>query len=192
MADVQRRNSGVTFDLRTDPPMKEFQFRVSRFTKGISDWSPVLRAFGDLFKGQMALQFETEGQASGKQWARNEPSYALWKATKFGGRKVGVLTGALRSAMTGGGGYSEHITTTTGDYGMSDSSKAAPYGQYFDYVRPVVRMTAKWGTEYQKATHAWLVAEERGSMGIGGAGIGEGIRLGGGGITARTSPLAGL
>ena len=103
MADVTRNNSGVTFDLRTIPPLKEFQFRVSRFTKGITDWSPALRAFGELFKTQMALQFETEGAAGGKPWAKNEPGYAALKAAQGYGHKVGVRTGRLRSSMTGAG-----------------------------------------------------------------------------------------
>lgn len=191
MAEVTKGSAGVTFDLRTVPPLKEFQFRVSRFTKGISDWSGVLRAYGELFRRQMGEQFETEGRAGGKAWARNEPAYALWKATRSANRsrKVGVLTGALRSSMTGGGGYSEHVTRTRGDYGMSESSKAAPYGEYFDYVRKVIRMTPKWGREYQKVTHAWLVAEERGSMGIGGAALPASVRLGG--VTRKDVDLRG-
>ena len=185
MADVARSSSGVTFDLRTIPPLKEFQFRIDRFAKGITDWSPVLHAYGELFKSQMVMQFETEGAASGEAWTKNEPTYAALKKAQGYGSKIGVRTGALRSSMTGGGGYSEHVTATTGDYGMSADSKAAPYGGYFDYVRPVIRMTPAWGREYQKLTQAWLVAEERGSMGIGGSEIGEGIRLGGGGITHK-------
>jgi hypothetical protein len=62
---------------------------------------------------------------------------------------------------------------------MSADSPAAEYGEYFHEERPVIRMTADWGREYQKVIHAWLVAEERGSMGIGGANIGEMVRLGG-------------
>ena len=180
MANVTRQSSGVTFDLRTDPPLKEFQYRVNRFTKGIEDWGGALRAYGELFKRQMGEQFETEGRASGATWARNEPAYAAWKALKFHSHKVGVLTGALRSSMTGGGGYSETITKTSGSYGMSGSSKAKPYGGYFAYVRPVLRMPAKWGTQYQKLTHSWLVAEERSSMGIGGSSLAGVVRSGGG------------
>jgi hypothetical protein len=180
MATVTRQSAGVTFDLRTDPPLKEFQFRVSRFTKGIEDWGGALRAYGELFKRQMGEQFETQGSASGSRWAANEPAYAAWKALHFiHSHKVGVLTGALRSSMTGGGGYSEKITKTEGSYGMSDNSPALPYGAIFSAKRPVIRMTAKWGTQYQRVTHLWLVAEERASMGIGGSGVASAVRLGG-------------
>lgn len=181
MATVSRQNAGVTFDLRTDPPLKEFQFKVSRFSKGIEDWGGALRAYGELFKRQMGEQFETEGRASGATWARNEKTYAAWKAQHFiHSHKVGVLTGALRSSMTGGGGYSETITKTSGSYGMSESGPAKPYGAIFAEKRPVIRMPAKWGTQYQKIMHAWLVAEERGSMGIGGSGLAGVVRGGGG------------
>lgn len=181
MATVTRQSSGVTFDLRTDPPLKEFQFKMSRFSEGISDWGGALRAYGELFKRQMGEQFETEGRASGATWARNEPAYAAWKALHFiHSHKVGVLTGALRSSMTGGGGYSEKITKTSGSYGMSESSKAKPYGGFFSEKRPIIRMPAKWGTQYQKITQAWLVAEERNSMGVGGSGLAGVVRSGGG------------
>lgn len=182
MATVTRKRGGVEFDLRTIPPLKELQFRIDRFTKGISDWSGLLTTFGALFQRQMGEQFETEGAISGAPWARNEPTYALWKATmsRNRSRKVGVLSGALRSSLTGGGGYSERIGRAKADYGMSRSSPARPYGAYFDYVRPVIRMTGRWGRQYQKLTHQWLVAELRGSMGLGGAGLPELVRRGGG------------
>ena len=94
-------------------------------------------------------------------------------------RKVGVRTRALLGAMTGGGGYSEAITATSASFGMSDSSRAKPYGAYFAAKRPVIRMTARWGRQYQKVTHAWLNAEMRGAMGIGGSAL-PGIVRGGG------------
>jgi hypothetical protein len=81
--------------------------------------------------------------------------------------------------MTGGGGYSERITKTKGDFGMSSSSKAAPYGPYFDYVRKVIRLQAKQGRDYQKVAHTWLVAEERNAMGQGGSGLPGSIMRGG-------------
>jgi hypothetical protein len=182
-------NAGVTFDVRMTPPLKEFQFRVSRFTKGIEDWSSCLRAFGEVFKRQMGEQFETEGAITGSRWKALKDTYKAWKEAKFPGNKIGVLSGALRSAMTGGGGYSEHITRATGDYGMSASSAAAPYGHYFSDVRPVIRMQARQGTQYQKVAHQWLIAEARGLTGAG-AGIANDVRMGGGGIGGISSALA--
>lgn len=191
MAEVKRTHAGVEFDLRIDPPMKAFNFKVSRFTKGISDWGGAFKAFSALFQRQMGEQFETEGKAGGKPWAANEQNYALWKATKSRNRsrKVGVLTGALRSSMTGGGGYTEKIGKTRGEFGMSDTSEAAPYGPYFDYVRKVIRLTAKHGRQYQKVTHTWLVAEERAAFGSGGSSVPGLVRSGG--VIAKDVDLRG-
>ena len=191
MAEVTRSAGGVEFDFRMDPPLKEFNFRVNRFTSGIEDWSGMLRSVGELFKRHMGEQFETEGKAGGKPWAKNEPSYAEWKATQSRNRshKVGVLTGALRASMTGGGGYSERITKTRGDFGMSTSSKAAPYGEYFDYVRKVIRLQPRHGRDYQKVTHQWLIAEERSAFGSGGTSVPGLVR--GGGVTRKDIDLRG-
>lgn len=194
MPKVTRQRAGVEFDLRTDPPLKEFQYRVSRFTKGVSDFSTFFSAVGEWFKTLMAKQFETEGSETGRRWTPNEPAYKAWKAEHYHQHKVGVLTGALRSAMTGGGGYSEHITATAASYGMSENSPALPYGGYFSYVRPVIRVTAKHGRETQKLAHEWLLAEARGSMGIGGSGLSESVRRGnwsarGGGSAMRAAAL---
>lgn len=179
MATVSRQSAGVTFDLRTDPPLKEFQFQIDRFEKGISDWSPALRVCGELFKRQMGEQFATAGAASGKPWKANQKVYSDWKFARYGTRMVGVRTRALMSSMTGGGGYSEHITKTAGDFGMSSSSKALPYGAEFSKIRTVIRVTPRWGTQHQEAMHAWLVHEERYAMGSGSGSVAESVRLGG-------------
>ena len=178
MAEVARNTGGVTFDFRTEPPMKEFQFRINEFSKGISDWSTALSACGKLFQKHMGMQFETEGAASGEPWDDLSPAYAEWKEANVPGQPIGVLYGALRSSMTGGGGYSENIGKTSADYGMSPDSPAAEYGEHFDELRPVIRMTPEWGREYQKVMHQWLIAEERNTM-SGGAGVAETVRLGG-------------
>lgn len=179
MAEVTRKRRPVEFDLRFDPPLKEFNFRVEHFTSRISDWSGVMRAFSMLFQRHMAQAFETEGADTGPKWATVKREWAEYKARHNFGRKIGVYRGWLRSSMTGGGGYSEQITATSGSFGMSASSRAAPYGSFFAEKRPVVRLKAKHGREYQKVAHTWLVGEERGTMGFGGSGVAEAVRLGG-------------
>ena len=165
MATPALKPGAKMFDLRTVPPLKEYQFAVDRFTKGITDWRPALHLCGDVFKGQMRSQFNTQGRETGPEWAALSPEYKAWKTAHYPGNGIGVLTGALRMAMTGGGGYSEFVTHTTGSFGMSGSSKAAPYGGYFSFgtsrmpARPVIRPTAAQGREYQKAVHGWLVSE---------------------------------
>ena len=176
MANVTRSKTGVTFDLRTDPPLKEFQYRVNRFTEGVSDFSHFFEGLGVWFKARMGDVFGSEGAASGARWADLTPAYAAWKQEHYPGRPIGVLTGALRSSMTGGSGYSQMIAKTTASFGMSNFSTAKSYGVHFAERRPVLRMPAKWGRETQKLAHEWLIAEARGSMHIGGAGFAGVVR----------------
>jgi hypothetical protein len=179
MATVSRQSAGVQFDLRTIPPLKQFQFNIDKFVKGISDWGPALRVCGELFKRQMGEQFSTGGAASGKPWKENKQSYSDWKFAHYGTRMVGVRTRALMASMTGGGGYSETIGKTSGSFGMSESSPAKPYGAEFSKIRPVIRVTPRWGTQHQQAIHAWVLNEERYAMGSGSGAVAESVRLGG-------------
>jgi hypothetical protein len=186
MAEIRSHGGATDFDLRTIPPMKEFQFRIFEFNKGISDWSDAFTACGKLFQRQMALQFETEGAISGAKWRKNEEAYAEWKKSHGYGSKVGVRTGDLRRSMTGGGAgyYHEDIAATKASFGMSKTSPAREYGPKFsegdtpDRARPVIRMTKEWGHEYQKVIHLWLQAE-MGGMITGGSAVGGLVQRGG-------------
>lgn len=148
-----------------DPPLKQFNFQIKRFTAGISDWTPPLHAAGELFKRQMVVQFETEGKASGDDWPPPQNPEYLKLKERLGAHKTGVLTGALRGAMIGGEGYSEEIVGTSASFGMSSAAKAAKYGAYFAGgtekmpPRRIIHMTPELGTEYQKVIHGWLVEE---------------------------------
>lgn len=182
MATVKRQNSGVEFDFRVDPPLKSYQFRLSRFTNGISDWRGCWPAIGELFKRQMVEQFVSEGKATGSRWASLSPAYKAWKDAHYPGRPIGVRTGKLEMAMTGGGGWAEHHDKDSAWFGMSDNAEAAPYGPHFAKRRPVVRAVGKHGREYQKVMHAWLVAERGKAMGqnvTGGDSLAGMVRSGG-------------
>ena len=189
MPSISRQSaSEISFDLRTDPPLKEFQFKLKRFAEGLSDFSGFFGALGEWFKTQMVLQFETQGAFTSGRWLELTEPYRKWKEAHYPGRKIGVLTGALRSSMTGGGGYSQHITKIAASFGMSENSKAVPYGKAFSDIRPVINWGIKEGAQVQKLTHTWVVAEQRGSMGIGGAGLAGSVRAGWTGRSAvRTS-----
>lgn len=176
MAKVTSDSGGITFDLRTEPPLKQFEFNIKRFTAGISDFTPYFEGLGVWFKARMGDVFGSEGAASGPRWADLTPAYAAWKQEHYPGRPIGVLTGALRSSLTGGSGYSQIVHKKDASFGMSESSPAKSYGKYFSERRPVLRMPAKWGTQTQKLAHEWLVAEHRGSMGIGGKGLAGVVR----------------
>jgi len=179
MAGIRTVGGVTEFDLRTIPPLKDFQFRIDEFNKGITDWTVPLTACGELFRRQMMEVFTSEGGASGEQWEDLSEPYATWKEENYPGMPIGVLTGALMESMTGGEGWSQNIEKTRADYGMSPDSDAADYGAAFAEVRPVIRMRPEWGESYRRVVQTWLVANERGSMGIGGAGVPGMVRRGG-------------
>lgn len=149
--------TGPVFDFRTDPPMKHFEFMVDRFTHDVDDMSDLFIVIGERFKRQMVEQFASEGSMGSGRWTPLTDAYRAWKEAHFPGQKIGHLTGALRSSMIGGDGYEQKISKRSATYGMSASSKAAPYGRYFAQRRPVIDATAARGLEFQKDAHEWLV-----------------------------------
>jgi hypothetical protein len=175
MPSVGKTKGGVEFDLRVDPPLKAFQFRVSRFVHLIGDWRGFFGALSEWFKAQQVKRFATEGAWGGGKWAPVDPEYARRKREAGFGSVVGVRTGALRASQTGGAGYSEAIKSTSASFGMSASSKARPYGEHFNALRQVIRMDSRQGREAQKLTHQWVLAEVR-NAGIGGASLPGAIR----------------
>jgi phage gpG-like protein len=156
---VGRPSLEVSFT--TDPPLSHLAFQVDRFADEIADLRPLMELFGDVFRSQMTQQFASEGRHGSGGWAALSPAYEKWKREHYPGRPIGVLTGSLRSAMTGGDGYSEQIGTTTASFGMDASSPATPYGKYFDARRPVIRIPQSAVGEWRKACHEWLVAATR-------------------------------
>ena len=177
MPSVSPIGKGMQFDLRSIPPLKQFQFNIERFAKGITDWKPLFHRFGPLFKTQMVEQFETEGEMSGAKWPALTEDYAAWKESKYPGNPIGVLTGAMRRAMIGGLGYSELILPTSASYGMSEASPSIAYARFFNDgtpkmpARPVIRVTPRWGTQFQQLTTLWL-REEMMRAGLMGKGSG--------------------
>jgi phage gpG-like protein len=169
MPSVSQSKGTPQFDFRTEPPLKEFQFELSRFSKGISDWSPMFKRIGGVFRAQEKDQFRSEGALGGGRWKALSPEYKAWKERKYPGRKIGVLTGALQKSMTGGSGYSEHVTATTASFGLDDGSKAAPYAKYFAAERPVLVGTALRGRQMSNTVAVW-VREEAHHAGLIGTG----------------------
>ena len=173
----------ITFDLRIDPPLQQFNYIIDRFTEGVTDMRTLFSALAEQFKRDMGEQFETEGKITGERWTKLTKPYKTWKQAHYPGQKIGHLTGALRSSMTGGGGWSQQIGKRGATFGMSSYSNARPYASAFDKRRKVIRQTAKQGTDWHNIVHAWLVAEQRNLSG--GSGIAAAVRGGGGGVTGK-------
>jgi len=155
------------FELHTEPDLKVLAFRVRGLINRMEDMRPLLTGFGELFKGAMSLQFATEGRYGSGGWAALSPAYAKWKAEHFPGRPIGVLHGFLRSGMTGGAGYSQHILRQSADYGLG-AGPAVEYGKYFDAggrgpARPVIRFGAGESAKWRRFTETWAHESARAS-----------------------------
>ena len=62
--------------------------------------------------------------------------------------------------MTGGSGYTQHVSSDTGDYGLG-GGPATVYGKYFSGggrgpARPVIKWGSGESREFQKFAHLWL------------------------------------
>ena len=121
---------GFVFDVKTSPEISVLRFRVTGLIARFSDFTTLFEGFGELFKANEQEQFAGEGAFSGG-WAPLSPVYAAWKASHGFPGVIGVLHGFLRSGMTGGAGYTQHVHKTSADYGLG-GGPATKYGQYFD------------------------------------------------------------
>lgn len=145
--------SALKFEVHSDPEMREFAFRVRGIAAQIDDFTPLLHGLGDLFKAAEQKQFATEGGSSGG-WAPLTAAYAAWKEQHFPGRPIGVLRGHLRSAMTGGAGYSQHVTKNAASYGM-EGGPALDYGKYFDARRKVIAFGTGESAKWRRMAEDW-------------------------------------
>lgn len=151
--------NATLFSFETYPPIEGMVFALGKAADNVHDTQSLLEGFGQIFTGLMQKQFASEGSLAGGWAALSEP-YATWKAATHPGAPIGVLSGALRSAMTGGAGYTERIGSEEASYGLG-GGPASVYGKYFSGggrgpARPVI----KWGTgevrQFQKYAHEWL------------------------------------
>jgi len=159
------------FDIQTDPPIAGMKFALDKLADGVSDFSGLFDGYDEIFRTYMVQQFTTEGGFGAGGWHPLSPAYDAWKREHYPGRPIGVLTGALRSSMTGGQGYSARLNKTEASYGMDRGSKALDYGQYFHKgtpkmpARPVIQWSAEQSRAFQKHTHVWLHWEVQDSLG---------------------------
>lgn len=142
------------FNITPTPPIAGMVFALDRFAEDVSDFSELFEGFGEIFRDLMTEQFSSEGKFAGG-WASLSPRYAAWKEEHYPGRPIGVLRGYLRDAMTGKTGYSELVGKTQASWGMSVTSQASEYGEYFSERRPVIKWTRAESRRFQRYAHVW-------------------------------------
>jgi len=165
----------IKFSLTTEPPIEGMVWALDQMADGVSDFSTLFEGFGSIFRGFMQQQFATEGSFGAGGWSVLTKTYALWKEEHYPGRPIGVLTGALRKAMTGAEGYSAEITKDSASWGMSGASSASVYGKHFAARRPVIKWSGQQSRAFQKFSHVWLHHEIDKALGHGGSAGGSGF-----------------
>jgi phage gpG-like protein len=76
--------------------IRVFQQRLNDIASRSDDATPVLRKVAEEFRSDQRANFARGGRP---RWKPLSPEYAAWKARKYPGRPVGVLTGAMRAAL---------------------------------------------------------------------------------------------
>lgn len=72
----------------------------SRFTKGVKDFRPVFEDIqADLENRIMPMVFASGGARIGNNWPALSPAYAAYKASRYPGRPLLVLSGRLQSSV---------------------------------------------------------------------------------------------
>jgi len=150
--------NALGFDIEMSPDYRNVHWALTRLENDLSDFRPLFGILGGLFKDAMRKQFATEGAFGAGGWKPLSPAYKLWKEEHYPGRPIGVLETHLRQAMTGGQGYSEHLTDTTASFGMDPSSKATPYGKYFAEKRRVLVLPRSEWIRWRHMADQWIMS----------------------------------
>lgn len=150
---------GTLFAFETMPPIEGMVFALNQAADNVEDMTELVEGFGVIFTDLMIEQFASEGSLAGG-WAALLPAYETWKQEHYPGRPIGVLEGHLRNAMTGGAGYTKHVSKDSGDFGLG-GGPATVYGKYFSGggkgpARPVVKWSGSESRRFQKFAHVWL------------------------------------
>ena len=89
----------VTIAVSDGGTMRRTTVAVDRMGKEIIEFRPMLK----LLSAELALNerrlYATEGRSAGRKWAKLSPRYETRKFERWGRQKIGVASGALRTAL---------------------------------------------------------------------------------------------
>lgn len=133
----------------------------SRWTEGLSDFSPALEDIADDFLKLEAQQFASEGKTGSGGWPALSTKYASWKAINYPGAKILERDGWLRDSLTVRDAPFQvrEITPTQATLGTD-----VPYGVYHQLgtrkmpARPPIELSESDKTRWGKLVHEWLYA----------------------------------
>jgi len=133
----------------------------SRWTEGLSDFSPALEDIADDFLKLEQTQFSGEGKSGSGGWKALSPDYAAWKATNYPGAKILERDGWMRDSLTVKDAPFQirDITATQAVLGTS-----VPYGVFHQLgtkrmpARPPIQLSESDKNRWGKLVHEWLYA----------------------------------
>ena len=133
----------------------------SRWTEGLSDFSPALEDIADDFLKLQATQFSSEGRTGSGGWKPLSADYASWKAVNYPGAKTLERDGWLRDSLTvkDASFQIREITATQATMGTD-----VPYAIYHHFgtkrmpARPPIELSESDKTRWGKLVHEWLFA----------------------------------
>ncbi len=133
---------------------KRFIRAFSRI-QDVRDLSPAYNLLYEDFKEIEKEIFDREG--SSRKFKPLTPKYAAWKMKRFPGRKIMVLTGALRGAMVGGGpGSVKVVRPKRAVFGVDEN--AIPYARRHQRTgRRIIQMTEPRKRRWGRIIHQWAL-----------------------------------
>jgi phage gpG-like protein len=150
----------IKFDIHGDEQLKR---SLSRFGEHAKDLSEPFREIVKDFHKIERRQFETEGSYGSGGWQPLSPRYAEWKAKKYPGRPIMVLSGLLKESLLGDNPYSVELVTP----------KSMEVGTVINYAiyhqkgtskmpaRPLIQLTEDDKKRWIKFIQAYLVKQAR-------------------------------
>jgi phage gpG-like protein len=76
--------------------IREVQLQLNEIAARGDNAAPVLRKVAEEFRSDQRTNFARRGRP---RWKPLSPEYAAWKARKYPGRPIGVLTGGMRASF---------------------------------------------------------------------------------------------
>ena len=136
-----------------------YLLQLEQFQEHLSDAEPMFRALAAQVAKANREQFDKQGAYYGALWAPLSPAYAAWKAKKYPGQPLMVLTGELRSSLTERPFGIEEITGSRMVVGTG-LSYASYHQRGTDTLpaRPLIGMNPRKDLKkFSSALHDWVV-----------------------------------
>jgi phage gpG-like protein len=150
----------ITFEVAGDEQLKRSFSRFGEHAKDLSE--PFREIVKDFYKIEKK-QFESEGGYGSGGWQPLSPRYAAWKAKKYPGRPLMVVSGLLKESLLGENPYSiENVTPKSMEVGtVVNFAVYHQKGTCKMPARPLIQLTDADKKRWIKFIQVYLVKQAR-------------------------------